>query len=275
MQNKKQTVVIIAITSDIGKVLAKCYFAHGYRVIGTYRTKPESNTLVNLSGCELFYCDIADKKSITSFQKVVKRKFANWDTFISCVGEPRPLKSFFQSNFEEWRQSLDINAIEQLRMLHGLYDIRNKETTCNVIFFSAGGVDLPVANFSAYTVSKILLSKMCEYVDFENNDINIFSVNPGWTKTKIHNLILASVDRSTQKYKQTLEFLHHKKSTKIEHIFDFIQMLTKLGKKVSSGRSFLIRTDFAYLLTKKSSQLLIDDPNIFKLRRYTKNIFEV
>ena len=135
--SKSKTVVILSVTSDIGFELAKRYLADGYNVVGTYRKKGWVGEIASLPGCYLFPCDITSKKSIRRFISAYKRLGLPWETFISAVGDPRPLSSFFSGNFERWVRSVHVNAIEQLRVLHEIYPFRVKKKIANVVFFAA------------------------------------------------------------------------------------------------------------------------------------------
>lgn len=269
MINGRKVAVIIAVTSDIGLVLAKKYLRDGYTVVGTYRSKKLLPELKTRAHCHLFYCDLSDKKSLAKLMKGFKALALKWDVFISCAGTPLPLQSFFACDFEEWSASVHVNAIEQLRLLHEFYPLRNRITkTTDVVLFAGGGVNNAVINFSAYTIAKIMLIKMCEYLDAENEDLNIFIVGPGWTKTKIHQLVLANLDRTDKRYAETVDFINHKPGTSLNDVYDSIQWLCRQGKRVASGRNFSIVNDqWKGKLSGKLAKQLRSDANMYKLRR--------
>lgn len=268
-KKNKPVVVILSGSSDIGLELAKRYLKDGYQVVGTYRSYGRLSEIDKSPFCKLIYCDISKKESIIKFINQYKKLKVKWQTFISCVGDLRPLTGFFESDFDVWSRSIHVNAIEQLRVLHDLYQYRDRKNICNAVFFAGGGVNKSVVNFSAYTISKIMLIKMCEYLDEENNDLNVFIVGPGWTKTKIHQLIINDPHVSKEKYEQTKQFLKNKKGTNIRRIYENIRWLCSEGKRTAGGRNFSIAYD---RLDKKDrvklAQELIKDPDMYKLRRY-------
>lgn len=264
--NKQKVAVLISITSDIGTALAKRYSNEGYTIVGTYRSTNQLNELTDVPNCHLFFCDISDKKSVSNFVKGYSDLGLQWDVLISCPCTPFPLNAFFECDFDEWSNSVHINAIEQLRVLHQLYPFRNKSKIPNVVFFAGGGVNNSVINFSAYTISKIMLIKVCELLDSENEDLSIFIVGPGWTKTKAHNLILQHLDKTDERYHKTLDFMKNKQGTSMDDIYNSIKWLCEQGKEVASGRNFSVVNDLwgdemlAYELE--------SDSNMYKLRRY-------
>jgi len=266
---KQQTVVILSVSSDIGFDLAKRYLQAGYRVVGTYRSQCHVQSLKRFNACKLFYCDLLDNESIKKFLADYARLDWPWEIFISCVGHPQPLTAFLKTDFLQWEQSVSINAIKPLAVLHGLYPRRVKGKICAVVFFAGGGTNNTVVDFSAYTLSKIMLIKMCEFLDAESQDLNIFIVGPGWTKTKTHYKILYDPSVSPEKSAQTREFLKTKKGTPLRDIYQCIEWLRSQGRRVAGGRNFSVvydpwkasgRTDLA--------QALAADPDMYKLRRH-------
>ena len=241
---KKKVVFISSITSDIGIALAKRYLRDGYIVAGTYRSKNLLHELTNFNDCYLYYCDFEDKESISESVSQFAADELRWDTFASCAAIPNPLTKFFESDFDEWSCSVHINAIEQLRVLHALYPTRNTDVVPNVLFFAGPGTNNAVTNFSALTVSKIMLIKFCELLDAECKDLNVFIVGPGWTKTKTHERILSNPHVSPEKYKETLDFMRNKQGTSMDDIYDCIRWLSDKGKIVAGGRNFSIVHDY-------------------------------
>lgn len=249
--------IILSITSDIGMALAQRYGRDGYKVFGTRRSDVPPNSI------ETFYLDIDSKASVIQFAVDVKRLGVKWDTLISCPCNPLPLEPFFESEFDEWSKSVHTNAIEQLRVLHELYPYRGEKA--NVVFFAGGGVNNAVLNFSAYTISKIMLIKMCEYLDAET-DLNIFAVGPGWTRTKGHHTILRNIDAKDPRYQQTIDFLNSGKGTSMDDIYDCIRWLSEQGKEVASGRNFSVVND--KWDSGELANILRGNPDMYKLRRH-------
>lgn len=269
----KQTLVILSVTSDIGFALTQNYLRAGHQVIGTYRSTQHLNEISGHPNLKLLKCDFSINKSMTAFIYNFKKINKQWNTLISCIGEPRPLTGFFDTNFDVWQKSVEINALSQLRILHRLYKYRNPQQISNVVFFAGGGVNNAVVNFSAYTIAKIMLIKMCEFIDAENPDLNIFIVGPGWTKTKIHKLILNDPNITSTKREETLTFLKKSAGTDINYIYECINWLSKSGKKVASGRNFALAHDpLQKCVRSYLSAALKADPNMYKIRRLEKKL---
>ena len=263
---KEKVVFLSAITSDIGIALAKRYSRDGYTVVGTYRSNALLNELAGLPNLHLFYCDLNNKKTIKDSVSKFSALELRWETFISCAAWPLPLTKFFDSDFEEWSKSVDVNAIAQLCVLYSLYPFRREDLITNAVFFAGPGTNNAVKNFSALTVSKIMLIKMCELLNAENDDLNIFVVGPGWTKTKTHKFILSDPHVSDEKYKETLNFLQNQEGTSLDDIYDCIRWLCIQGKHISGGRNFSVVHD-VWGKAELAKELL-KDINMYKLRRH-------
>ena len=128
---------------------------------------------------------ISIKKDLKKIKNFLKIKKIQWNTLFSSIGTTVPIGNFFNLSFSNWKKSIYTNFISQLNVLHELFPLR-KKTMTNVIFLAGGGTNNPFTNYSAYCVSKIALIKMCELLDDEIKNLNIFILGPGFTKTKTH-----------------------------------------------------------------------------------------
>ncbi len=269
----QKTIIILSVSSDIGLYMAKQYLAQGHRVVGTYRSDENLSDLKNNPDCSLFYCDINGRKSVELLIEQLKKAGVVWDILISCIGQLTPVVPFFECNFEEWEESVHINSIDQLRVIHYLYPLRQQKGVSSVVFFAGGAMNNAVVNLSAYTISKIMLAKMCEFLDAENKDMNIFIVGPGWTKTKIHQQVLDDPRSAKAKVDETQNALRDKEGTPPEDIFACIDLFCQQGKSVAGGRNFSVVFDPWKGDTVESLLAeLKKDGNMYKLRRH-KNEF--
>lgn len=268
----KKIVLISSITSDIGTVLAEKFYSRGWEVIGTYRSDQSLKKMHFTK--KLYYCNFDDKISVSKFIQDFGADNYKWDLFISCAGTQKPIGNFFNCDFEEWSRSIHINAIEQLRILHGVYPFRNSLTIPTAIFFAGGGTNNAVQNYSAYTASKIMLMKMTELIDFENKDIKVAIIGPGWTKTKIHQETINEKRGVVgNNYNKTLKFMENDAGTDITDIFDCINFIYNENKNIIGGRNFSVVYDlWKSGLNNALKKELALDPDMYKLRRY-KNTF--
>jgi NADP-dependent 3-hydroxy acid dehydrogenase YdfG/SAM-dependent methyltransferase len=262
--------VILSITSDIGFDLACRLSEDGYAITGTYRSKEGFKRVsMALPTASLIECDLSDKKSVTEAMLAIN-KLMQWDLFISCPCEPLPLKSFYESNIDEWQTSFELNSLTQLKFLHGIYSSIRRDTVPTVMFFAGGGSNNAVENFSAYTSAKIHLTKMIELLAHEDQSVRYLILGPGWTDTKTHQITLANTLIGSKKYNEVNAFIKNPvQGTPFIDIYKCLQWLMTLAPNVVSGRNFSVvhdfwREDFQNLL----AEILANEPNFYKLRRF-------
>lgn len=267
--SSSRNVFILGLSSDIGRALAEKYIENGYTVFGTYRQDDFLATNFIDPGVKLFHCDISDKNSIKLAVEKYKRASSPWSIFISCIGSLEPIGSFFTGDFDEWEKSVIINSLAQLRFLHEIYPLREKNEISNAVFFAGGGTNSPFANYSAYCIAKILLIKICELLDDENPDLNAFIIGPGWVRTKIHKQTINNRLSSGSNFHKTMGFLNSQdKGTSYEDIYQCINWCISMGKDVTGGRNFSIVHDPWRNGGKQLEEQLRSDINKYKLRRY-------
>ena len=266
MQQNRRCIVIIGVSSDIGRELALRYHRDGCMVVGTYRNPDGVADLRDKEHIHLFPCDIDNIDSVEEFAQEFEHLEVCWNTFISCPATQLPLGKFFECDFREWSDSIHTNCINQLGVLHRLHKKR-ESPLANVVLFAGPGTNNPARYYSAVCVSKIALIKMCELLDDENEDLNVLIVGPGWVRTKTHYQTLAYPELTGQNYFRTKAFIESGDSgTPMEEIYQHIEWLVAQDKPVASGRNFSTVHDFWG--TEELAQELLKDSNMYKLRRY-------
>lgn len=268
MSAQDRTVFIAAISSDIGRELALLYRVRGWSVIGTYRDEAGIGALRSDSGIALVACDIAQPESIKRAVEAVARLANPWDLFISAVGQLAPIGRFFDVDVDTWSNSAAVNAIAQLRLLHGLYPLRRKRDPARVAFLVGGGINGPFNGYSAYCLGKITLVKVCELLDAEYDDIHAVAIGTGWVNTKIHHQTLDAGERAGDNYRRTRDFVSSgQPGTTYGEIFDCIEWCFAQDRAITGGRNFSVVHDQWRNGGEALKGALAADRNKFKLRR--------
>ncbi len=267
--SEEQSVFILGASADIGKSLLGFFREDNFQVGGTYRDASFLESFQAQPADLLIKCDYADRASIVSMAEAYKRSNRAWDVLISAVGTMEPVGRFVDVDFDEWQKSVETNFLAQLRAIHALYPLRRKGRECSVVLFAGGGTNNPFRNYSAYCVSKIALIKMCELLDDECHDLNVFIIGPGWVRTKIHAQTLKQPDRAGVNFEKTRDFIDSNHvGTDLREIYRCIDWGIKQGRAVTGGRNFSVVHD------KWGEEALTDnlksDLNLFKLRRFSQ-----
>ena len=254
--------LIISISSDIGQALALHFRSLGYEVAGTYRR--DSPSLLNLkSDCsiELIHCDLNDPDSIDKAIPLLKKP---WDQLILAPGTLEPIGTFEETNFQTWKEGLNVNLLAPLQIVHALLPSRQKNA--RVLFFAGAGTNGPAPRYSCYALSKIGLIKMCEQLASEISDASFSIVGPGWVKTKIHKETLRAASKAGANLERTIEQLDRGDLISMERVIECCDWILSEDSQVVNGRNFSLVHD-----AWKSASLrkaLIENPDLYKLRRY-------
>ena len=264
-----KTVFILSASSDIGRELAHRFLKDGFRVIGTYRTIYKEKSLQLPVAMESIRCDLEKPEDISNLVSYFEDNKYEWDVFISSVGELRPIGLFFQTRYDDWEKSFLLNSSLQLKVLHALYPFRSPKKTSDVVFFAGGGTNNPFTGYSAYCMGKIALIKMCELLDDEAKDLNVFISGPGWTRTKGHDATIEACNRAGLNYERTKAFIDsEEQGTTFDDIYNHIRWGMKQGREIAGGRNFSIKNDAWKGDSRNLEVELKDDQDKYKLRRY-------
>lgn len=262
-----QTAIIISISSDIGTALAHRWLGQGCAVWGTYRTASEETARLHAAGATLVPCDTSDAASVNAACAELKRLCPAWDTLVVAPGTTEPVGLFTDIDFDAWACSIEVNFTSQMRLTHRLLDARNTQSpqgAC-VIYFAGGGTNNATSNYSAYTVSKIGLIKMCELLHTEIPDVRFSILGPGWVNTKIHQETLRAGAMAGANLLRTQQTIENRAFTSMDNVLDCCDWLTTAPREEIGGRNFSVAHDAWN--SPSLREALLADPDMYKLRR--------
>ena len=134
----------------------------------------------------------------------------------------------------------------------------NWDTRCD-------GINSAPTNYSAYTISKVALTKAVEIFSAENPDIRFVSLGTGWIKSPIHDQTLAAGNASGSTQKELLRRIELNEFQSIESVSEFILWSFHVAGQSVTGRNFSLVHD-SWGTTELVSELE-KNPDKFKLRR--------
>lgn len=266
--------IIISLTSDIAGAIAREWVSKGMVIVGTYRNKSNIPRDLQELGVTFLHCDVSNAQACDSAAEKILQLMPDWDVILFATGTLNPIGPFVENNMDEWTDSLHTNLIGQLRLLHQLLNGRKikQEVIPTVIFFAGGGANNAVTNYSAYTVSKIALTKMCELLDAEIPDVKFSIVGPGIVKTKIHDeMIKAGEKNAGNNYFKVLNALQSEKCTPFSDVILLIDWIISQPREVVSGRNFSVVYDDTD--NKAFVDMLKNNVDMYKLRRFMNQSF--
>jgi NAD(P)-dependent dehydrogenase (short-subunit alcohol dehydrogenase family) len=265
-KSKNKNVFIAGITSGIGEDLAQLYLEDGAAVSGTYRNRLDVREVDE--AINAYFLDLTKPSSLGRLCHNLESNNYQWDVLVISIGALEPISSFLATDFNVWKQSFDVNFFGQLQLLHSLHSFHAPDST--VIFFTGGAPNGVLEQYSAYSVAKIGLTKMVEYLDYEDENVKYVIIGPGWVNTKIHEQTIRASEKAGLNLERTEEFLKKEgEGTPILEIYDCIGWLVDKPKEIVGGRNFSVvwdnwkaRNGSVTLLTQ-----LKNDNNLYKLRR--------
>ncbi len=259
--------IILGATADIGHDICSRLLSEGWSVVGLGRSRERIADLIETPDFHFVECDLSDSTSIKEAVAKASEFGPGWSLFVSSAGTMEPIGPFFQTDFDEWERSIIVNSTAQLRVLHGLWPCRRMGTSVDVMLMAGGGTNSAFTNYSAYCVSKIALIKMCELIDDEVPDANIFIIGPGFVQTRIHDETIRAGEKAGDGLGKTLAFLETP-GTSLEDIYAHMMWCMAAGKDVVSGRNFSTVHDAWRNGGSALKQALIGDANALRLRRH-------
>ena len=250
--------IIISISSDIGQALCQRYVERGDTVHGTYRHRPEGIP----SEVWLYPCDLARKDSVFDLCKALYGTM--WDLLVFCPGTQEPVGKFDDVRFGKWAESVEVNFLNQMRILHSLLPYRSKKA--RVLFFAGGGTNNAPTHYSGYIISKIALVKMVELLDAEIPDVVFGIIGPGWVKTKIHQATFNAGEFAGSNYMRTVEKLEGNDLTPMSKVVECCEWFENAPYDVVGGRNIsLVHDKWG---SPELDEKLRADKNMYKLRRF-------
>lgn len=259
------TAIVLGASADIGEALSQRLLNDGYRVVGLAR---DVARLADFDGEDRFTaieCDLSDRSSIARAREALKAADVTWSLFVSAAGTMEPIGRFMELDFDAWESSVTVNSTAQLRVLHGLWELKDQGPV-HVMLMAGGGTNNAFTNYSAYCVSKIALIKMCELLDDEEDALNVFIIGPGFVRTRIHQETLNAAERAGDGFRKTLEFLESE-GTSMDEIYANMKWCMSVGKTVAGGRNFSTVHDSWRGGGKELAVDLADHPDAYRLRR--------
>jgi len=263
-----QTVFIAAISSDIGMQLAHYYSDAGYHIIGTYRDASHINPAFrDAQNIHLLRCDLTVDQDIVQVVEYMQRKGLVWDRFVSAVGLLSPIGKFVDVPAAEWKKSVTLNSLQQLELLHHLYAVKRPDCTGNVAFLVGGAINRAFANYSAYSLGKVMLVKFCELISDETADLHCVAIGTGWVASKIHLQTLAAGDKAGENLAATQQFVEKgEQGTSVKDIYDLMEWC--FARPETRGRNFSVVHDQWRGGGGELSAQLAESPDMFRLRRH-------
>lgn len=187
-QENPKLAVIVGKTSDIGRALGERLQADHWEVVYKHANEWHINP--------------------------------HWDLLIICTGMLEPIGRFPEVDILQWADGVEVNGLLPLRVLHYCYAQRRENAS--VCFFGGPNLSKPSPTYSAYRAGKVLLTDMVGVLNEETN-LNVFMINPGVVKTKIHQQTMRAGSRAAN-YDRVAGMMNgEEKTTTVNEVYECLK----------------------------------------------------
>jgi short-subunit dehydrogenase len=258
-----KNIFIVSVNSDIASHIVKNYKKKNWNIYGTYKTS-ESKLSKILNKKNFIKIDLNRKKFNEKKFKEFIKKLPNIDIFTCLSQTQKPFGKFYEIDFNEWENSFFVNFLNPVKIFNLIYK-KMSFKSC-VIFFTGGGPNKATKNFSGYALSKFLYIKFSELLAAEDKKINFACINPGWVKTKAHDIFLKQTYlKNTEDYKKLKKKIKEQDFVNPQLTVNFFNWFYKKKNSKLSGRYYVL--DFDNFSDIKFEKRLAKNNDVLKMRR--------
>lgn len=256
-----RSAMILGIDSGIGSYLATRLEEDGWNLFATTRRQG------GLKSEKILRCDFGSSNSIDQCIAEISKMGVKFELIIIAVGTMNPIGKFEDVDADEWENGFYTNFFGPLRFLRGIRNRLDLESTPLILTFAGGGINSAPTNYTAYTLSKVILTKSIELLASEWSNVKLISLGTGWIDTKIHTQTLAAKMSAGENYDKTLLRINQGNFVPIERIYQFLIWAIQQDSEAVSGRNFSLVDDPWNDNSNSLITSLKQNPHKFKLRR--------
>ena len=230
--------LIVGHDSELGKLIGAHLRGSGWKVFGTTR-RPD------LVSDTMYFLDALDTQSIHSGIDAFLDTSQDWDLVVLAIGILTPVGNVTSVDFREWRESIEVNFINQIFTIKTLIEkssplvIKNRK----ILTFAGSGTNSAPKNYSAYTLSKIALIKATEILAVEYPNFTFLSLGTGWMKSPIHQQTLEAGDLAGDAFYETNRRLESDDFGDPVKLLNFIDWFLDCNDTEISGRNIALQGD--------------------------------
>jgi len=190
-----KVVVITGGGRGIGRAIATNFAIAGANVFIIGRNEASlRDTMVELSeqssssptttkpqfGCQA--ADTSDQEAVKSAIATAVERFGRIDIMVNNAGYLDAHKPISASDLEDYWRCYEVNVKAGIIVVQEFLKIAEPGAT--FINVSSGASHISrIHNYSAYSSSKMAFARICEYVQGENQELRVFSIQPGSIET--------------------------------------------------------------------------------------------
>ena len=180
----KKVALVTGVSSGIGRATATLLSGRGFRVFGTMRKPPETNT--RYGDVELVGLDVRDEESVRTCLRTVLERAGRIDALVNNAGYML-IGSLEETSIEEAKEVFETNFFGVLRITQAVVPIMREQKCGRIANVSSVLGFLPAPYAGIYAASKHAVEGYSQSLDHEVRQfgIRVSVIEPGFTRTNL------------------------------------------------------------------------------------------
>lgn len=213
--------------------------------------------------------DLADADDVERAVRVCMREFDGVDILVNNAAVQGPIGPFEQTDWREWRSTLDVNLFAPARLCQLLIPAMRRRRGGKIVNIAGGGATTPRPDFSAYAAAKCALVRLTETLaeELKQDGIDVNAVSPGAMNTRmLDELLSAGPDAAPREFDAALK-RKLEGGTPPERAAGLVALLaSSLSNGITGKLISAVWDDWEHLPDRREE---LDASEIYTLRRVT------
>lgn len=128
---------------------------------------------------------ISDEDSVEQLYKSIQQQFGHADVLVNNAGVNNEGGFIGDSAPKSWWNDFEVNVRGTYLMTRGFLKLLGKEKQGSIVSLSTGLAAMVAPTMSAYSLSKLTVLRLMEYVAAEYGNVSAVSIQPGVVNTEM------------------------------------------------------------------------------------------
>ncbi len=193
LAQRGKVIIVTGAAGGIGKAISTAFAQSGARavvLVGRQQEKLQKTAdglKKNYPSVEILVVptNIADSNQVDALFSSVRSAFGTADVLVNAAGvlsTPQPISA---SSTEDWWKDFEINAKGTYLTTRAFLQLVGSSDRAVIVNISSGAATNILPGMSSYSISKIAVNRLTEYVAAENANVVCVTLDPGTVDTEM------------------------------------------------------------------------------------------